>query len=401
MRPAFTGAHRGSRTLIGRPSFPHDPIPVMLSADRLRTAQSWRFDGFEIFLLREVCAEWEEWERTLVERGAPLPLPHRLAWANGQRDGQGSWLLGVRDQMGEPCGAAAIQVAPSRALPGHLLLRVERFGPGIPSAARNAVLHVLAALARRNSRVLRVYVESFVIDPLERVSLEGKLAALGFARLPSPRSYEQTLLLSLDGEEESILASFHRTARQNIRSIHKYPVTIAPISDASDFARLDELSVQTFARTGGRYDPVDWARLVELNATAPTLSRLVGLYRTDVSGPEALVAFSWACAHGDHAHYSSSGSTRVTDRRIPLLYPLLWDMICWARTNGAKYFDLGGVTPGSQDSDDPLGGISDFKRYFTNQLVDVGGEWAFEPRPMRARAARIVKSASRLLARRG
>jgi hypothetical protein len=379
----------------------HQPNPVILSPERARPAQSWRFDGFEVFLLRSVSAEWEEFERELVDQGVPLPLPHRIAWARTQPVSQRSWLLGVRDRPVRSCGAVVLQVAPSRALPGHLLLRVERFGPGVPAAARNAVLHVIAAIARRHSRILRVYIEPFIPDATERAAFEHTVSSLGFTRLPSSRSYERTLVLPLDRDEESILASFHRTARQNIRSIHKHPVRIAPIADASDFARLDELSTQTFARTGGRYDPVAWQRLVDLNRDAPSLSRLVGLYRTDVSGPESLVAFSWACAHGDHAHYSSSGSTRVTDRRIPLLYPLLWDMIRWARDNGARWFDFGGVTAGSQDSDDPLGGISDFKRYFTDQVVEIGGEWSLEPRPMRAKAARIVGSASRLLARRG
>ena len=71
----------------------------------------------------------------------------------------------------------------------------------------------------------------------------------------------------------------------------------------------------------------------------------------------------------------------------------------WAKRGGARFFDFGGVTAGSLASDDPLGGISDFKRYFTETLVQVGAEWSYEPRPGRAQAARMVKSASTMLSR--
>jgi hypothetical protein len=305
----------------------------------------------------------------------------------------------VQDAAGQPCGAVGLQRSVSRALPGHRLLRVERFGPGIPPAAHAATLQVLVSLARRDQRVLRLYVESLAYEPNMRVSLESTLEAAGFVRLPSPRCYESTLVLAIDGDEESILASFHRTARQNIRNSGKYPVRVAPVVDPGHFARLDEIAAETFARTGGRFPQVDWARIAAVGAREPEASRLVGLYRTDEEGPASLLAFAWACGHGDHAHYSAAGSTRIIDRRIPLLYPLIWDLIVWAKRSGARFFDFGGVTAGTLTSDDPLGGISDFKRYFTPRLVQVGAEWSYEPRPRRAHAARLMKSASTMLSR--
>jgi hypothetical protein len=279
------------------------------------------------------------------------------------------------------------------------LLRVERFGPGLSAAAHPAALQVLISLAHRDLRVLRLYVESLAFHPNVRMALESMLATAGFAQLPSPRCYEHTLVLALDEDEESILASFHRTARQNIRQTSKYGVHVAPIVDPAHFARLDEIAAETFARTGGRYAPFDWERIAAVSAREPEASRLVGLYRTDEEGPASLLAFAWGCGHGDHSHYSAAGSTRVVDRRIPLHYPLIWDLIVWAKRSGARFFDFGGVSAGTLASDDPLGGISDFKRYFTPRLVQVGAEWAYEPRPRRAQAARIVKSASTMLTR--
>ena len=360
---------------------------------------SWRFDGFEISLLRGLSPERGRWEQLLLSAGSPLPLPHRTSWAMLQPRTHESWLLCVRDTVGQPCGAVAVDVAPSRALPGHRLLRIERFGPGLPAAAHGAALRVLVALAQRERRVLRLYVESFAVDATERASLEAAIVGMGFARMTPPRCYEHTLLLGLDDDEESIFASFHRSGRQNIRTANKHPVRLAPVADPTHFARLDEIAAETFARTGGRYDRMDWTRIAAFSEREPAASRLIGLYRTDVAGPSGLLAFGWACGHGDHAHYSAAGSTRQVDRRIPLLYPVIWDLIRWAKRSGARYFDFGGVTPGTQDSGDPLGGISDFKRCFSDRLVQVGGEWSYEPRPIQAQAARMVKSASSLLSR--
>jgi hypothetical protein len=272
---------------------------------------------------------------------------------------------------------------------------VERFGPGIQAAAYAATLQALISLARRDPRVLRLYIESLAFEPNVRMALESMLEAAGFVRLPAPRCYEHTLVLPLDKDEDSILASFHRTARQNIRNSMRQGVRIAPVVNPAHFPRLDEIAAETFARTGGRYLPVfDWSRIAEVGATEPDASRLVGLYLSGRDDPAGLLAFAWACGHGDHAHYCFSGSTRNTDRRIPLLYPLLWDLIMWAKRSGARFFDFGGVTAGSLGSDDPLGGISDFKRYFTQRAVQVGAEWSYEPRPRRAQAAKMMKSAA-------
>ena len=372
---------------------------MIRQADPSEAHDAWRIDGYDIALLRGITPQRNRAERLLLDAGLPLPLPHRIAWATLQPRGHENWLLFVRDAAGRPCGAAAVDVAPSRALSGHRLLRVERFGPGLPAAAHRAALQVLVSIARRERRVLRLYVESFAVDDAQRASLEAGIAAMGFAQMPAPRCYQHTLLLDLDADEESIFASFHRSGRQNIRTARKHPVRIAPIVDPAQFARLDEIAAETFTRTGGRYQVVDWTRIATISEREPGSSRLVGLFRTDCAGPDALLAFAWACAHGDHAHYSSAGSTRQVDRRIPLLYPLIWDLICWAKRGGARYFDLGGVTPGSSDTDDPLGGISDFKRCFSGRAAQVGGEWSYEPRPMQANAARMVKSASLLLSR--
>ena len=102
-------------------------------------------------------------------------------------------------------------------------------------------------------------------------------------------------------------------------------------------------------------------------------------------------AFLWVCNHGDHVEYRAAGSTRRTDVRIPYGYLLAWEMIQWAKAEGAEWFDMGGVT--LADGDQPeLEGISRFKRYFSRNVVEVGAEWELELSPARARIATLLSN---------
>jgi lipid II:glycine glycyltransferase (peptidoglycan interpeptide bridge formation enzyme) len=109
------------------------------------------------------------------------------------------------------------------------------------------------------------------------------------------------------------------------------------------------------------------------------------------------LAFAWGCVHGRVAEYSESGSSRPDDMKVSTSYALMWDLMSWARQSGAQVFDLGGVTEGNVDSDDPLGGISDFKRFFSQREIEVGQQWLLEPHPARAAAARAISSGAGLL----
>ncbi len=92
-------------------------------------------------------------------------------------------------------------------------------------------------------------------------------------------------------------------------------------------------------------------------------------------------AFGWACNNGDHVEYFAAG-TRRSDDGIPWGYLAAWEIIRWAKSTGAEWFDMGGVTPEGENQ--TFEGVSRFKRYFSREVVEVGAEWAFERAPVRA-----------------
>jgi hypothetical protein len=160
---------------------------------------------------------------------------------------------------------------------------------------------------------------------------------------------------------------------------------------------LSELLEESFARTGGAAPPLPWPSIIASSARFPNLSRIAGLFQGEGEHPDGLLAFAWGCMHGDHARYDAAASTRRGDMHIPLGYGLVWDLLTWSRRNGATWFDFGGVTAGSAGSGDRLGGISDFKRGFSQRTEDVQEEWAYEPHPRLLQFAHTIRRAARTL----
>jgi hypothetical protein len=341
-------------------------------------------------------------ERDLLAAPRCLPVPHRVEWLRAF-GGPAALFCAAEDAAGRCEAGFAIQVAASRALPGHRLLRVERYTPPPSADAEAAMLEALREHARRDGRVLRVSLEIHCREPGRRATTERVLDRLGFVRCATSRRYEHTLAIDLHPTEAALMEALHSTARKNIRTAAKHPVEVRPVEEPVWAERLAALLEESMGRTGGRAKPYDWPGLIAFSGRFPELSRIVGLFRKDVSGPESLVAFALGFGHGEYAHYDASGATRTSGIRIPMTYPLLWDLILWAKRSSALWFDLGGVTVSQEDGQDALEGISSFKRFFSREVVEVGAEWVLTPRPIREQIARAVgATAGRLRAlRRG
>lgn len=352
------------------------------------------FSEILIEFISEPGSAWRVCESDLIDRGVSLPLYHRSAWARAVSDtGVSCTLVAIRGDSARCTGAFAFETAQSRSLPGHRVLSIQRLGVGTGGLEERGLSEALAELARRaraDWRVLRIVVDVFALDASLREQTARALASAGFHKVPTTRSYERTLILDLGPDEETLFAALHKNARQGVRSVARFPVRVTTATSPSLAARLQTLSDETRSRTGGNPRRLDWDSIIALSAETPELSRIAILERTDRAGPESVLAFAWGCMHGETGEYSESGSTRPDDLKVSTSYALLWDLVVWARRSGARWFDFGGITSGITHSDDPLGGISDFKRRFAQREVEVGEQWELEPRPMRASLARVV-----------
>ncbi len=346
-----------------------------------------------VFLIRGLGPERDEAEREIAASGVPLPISHRAAWAADFYRSE-PWFLLVRDVNDQTCAGIAIEQAQTRAMPGFTILRVRRFGGSIPTEVCSVVLEALRCIAKSSPKVLRVQI--FVFSRPNRDEIGRMLSALGYREIVPPGIYRHTLIIDLKPSEEEILLSFNGSSRNNIRKTIKKSGYSAVIDDPIYADRLRELQQEALDRTRGRIASEDWRGVLKLSKERPDLSRVFGLFLGEDKSPENMMAFGWVCSHGDHGEYRAGGSTRRDDVKIPFGYLVAWDMIRWAKSNGADWFDMGGVTLADSGTD-ALEGISNFKRSFSRQIEEVGSEWVFEPRPTQARVADLVTALAQRL----
>ncbi len=339
----------------------------------------------------------EKFEASLSKSGITLPFPQRCAWLSRQRGGK-FLFFAVFTRNGTAANGLALASSPSRALPGHVTLLAERIRP-TDNGSLEAELHALAEYGRHRRRILRIHLEMLSRNPELRDRIARGADGLGFRRREKPRMYARTIVVDLSPEISEIFSSLHSTARRHIRSVEKNNLVLLPVADAVYAQRMSDLLRETMARTGGHQEQHDWPAIIKLSMDRPDLSRIAGLFREPVRDPNSLLAFAWGRNNGDDVDYNIAASTRETDIKAPLGYAVAWDLICWAKNSGASWFDFGGISAGSHASDDPLGGISDFKRYFSKQLETVAEEWVLEPHPVRARIASAVSSTAARLQR--
>lgn len=309
-------------------------------------------------------------------------LPFQQTQLGCRVEGVGRWEV---EAGGVPVG---VQVTRPRAVPWLRLVRVPRFGRGLdPSAVEEAVT-ALARLARERP-VLRLHLEAWTEKEEERQGIGEACRSHGFGPSPS-RSYTRTVWLDLRPPEEEILAGFHATGRRHIRAPGKKGYEVRPVSEPAAVPALERLFHRTFRRTGGTPPRVDWALLVREGGKPSSRHHLVGLFPVDAPDQAEPLSFALALLHGEVAEYGHAASVRDPDVRIPLLYAPTWELMRWAKSRGASFWDFGGITAGSADDDDPVGGISDFKRYFGTSVRRVGEEWRLTPRPLSSGFADVV-----------
>jgi hypothetical protein len=342
------------------------------------------------------CAAFES---ALDASGVPVALTHRASWVSRFGSGR-SLFLGVADEAGRPTYGCGIDVTPLRSLPGHVVYRVQRFGYALDADGVRVALRALTAYARARRNVVRVVVESFAGDSAAMASTAHVARELGFTPRVPPQRYTRTLRLDLPASPDALLESLPRTARRNLRLAEKSGVRVRRIDDATVAESLAGIERDAFARTGGHAVETDWPAFIAYAREHPELVHIVGLYADADSTRPDLLGFATARAHGDHVEYASAGTVRRPGLKISLGYPLLWDVIAWSQRLGASWFDFGGITGGTAgDTTDTLGGISDFKRHFGGDVLEVGGEWELPIGRMRSAMADVISRVARSVSR--
>lgn len=339
-------------------------------------------------------------EQELDNQGIVLPFPQRGEWHQAMGESS-SALVVASDTGGRARAAAGIGIGPTRALPWHCIYRVERLASSETDALDVALLKAIADAAHADRFCIRLHLGIFEPNTERRLRLGALLAESGFQKTQQPQAYGRTPTLDLQPSEEALFSRVASSARRNVRAPAKRGFQLVPLDDPAHAGRLTELMDESFRRTGGSATPLPWPAILRRSGRSPNRSRVVGLFKPNDNTPASLVAFAWGCVNGNYVTYEAGASTRQDGLgNMPLAYAPLWDLIAWAKRIGATWFDFGGVSAvGETATADPLSGISDFKRFFCERIIEVREEWILEPRPVRSMIARTVSAAAQRIRR--
>lgn len=360
----------------------------------IQARNSWdvQFGACKVRLFRAPGPERSAFLSALRSAGEiPVPPEAEPGFPNRER----VWLLAFSDADGCPRSCVAITAGWSRAAPGFRLLRVSQFGTGVSPESMDVVTRGLAWVAQRRN-VLRINVEVFYVDRVSHGDSVQAFLRAGFQEWP-PLSYSQTILIDLRRTEAELLASFHSTCRRHIRALEKNGLVCRPLTELVYVDRLHALLRETMGRTGGAYVPVNWRGWIEFITANPLSGHIVGIFRDGRMEAAALLGYVFGRRRGERVEYAAAASTRSPDLRAPLHYAPTWDLIRWARTTGAVWFDFGGVAVEGEAGWHRMAGIARFKRSFSDNVVHVCTELALQPRPGLARVASFVSAAKRMV----
>jgi len=280
----------------------------------------------------------------------------------------------------------------TRSLPGHYRLRATHVGYGADVSGVATMLEAMQGLVRHRHELLDVNVEVFAADPGRRARIEAGALSLGFVPVQPAQRYHRTARLDLLRDEDEILASFTAVCRRAIRDPAKKGYRVEAISDGRWAPRMDELWNETFTRTHMTPPARSWRPRIAYAMEHPDLFRIVGTFGPGYPDGDSLVAFSCGMNNGDHAVYSDGASTRHLGTTVSLSYAPLWDLARWAKANGCSWLDMGGISAGTYgDPNDLRGGIADFKRRFTNDVIEVGREWQYRTSSLKSLLSQTIR----------
>lgn len=340
---------------------------------------------------------WRRHQEALAARGVPIPLEHDWRWIRDVLR-VGHCYVADRASDGEVRAGAPVWRHAVRSVPGHHRLRVTRCGHGAEPAGVSSLFDALRRLVQRDRRLLGVNVEIFTPDATSREHIARVARGQEFRRVEGERRYRRTARIDVSGGEEAVFAGFTGSCRRAIREPGKKGYRVEPLTDSRYAARMDHLWRETFGRTGSRPPRREWARHLAFARAHPDLYRIMGTFGPEFPDPGSLMAFSCGMHNGDHVVYSDGASTRDPSCTVTLSYAPMWSLIRWASASGCSWFDMGGISEGTERGEgDPRRGIDGFKRRFTRDVVEVGAEWRYEPPSLRSwLSERIRRSASGL-----
>ncbi|MEI8072916.1 MAG: peptidoglycan bridge formation glycyltransferase FemA/FemB family protein [Candidatus Saccharibacteria bacterium] len=215
---------------------------------------------------------------------------------------------------------------------------------------------------------------SAILVKVEPELEEGQydLKKTGLIKAKADLQFKATIFVDLSDDEETILAGFKQKTRYNIRLADRKGVKIEERDmDEEGVELMYQLMSATQDRAGfflrqKSYFAGYWRGL----AKSGMGQFLVATHEGEV------VAGIYVTIFGSKAYYKDGGSFAIK-RNLMAPYLLQWEAMRWAKSKGAKLYDLVAVPPKDQleNKDHPQAGLYQFKRGFNEEVTEFTGCW--------------------------
>ncbi len=180
----------------------------------------------------------------------------------------------------------------------------------------------------------------------------------------------RTVVLSLQGTEEDILARMKQKTRYNIRLAEKKGVEIRSVDNVAEFHRMSEITAK---RDGfGVHSATYYQKAFDLFKPLGQAELLMAYYQ------DRPLAGLMVFGLGDRAWYMYGASNDEERNRMPA-YLIQWEAMKWAISKGCKTYDLWGIPDveeatledefSRKESHDGLWGVYRFKRGFGGSIM--------------------------------
>lgn len=264
-------------------------------------------------------------------------------------------------------GNAGAQILLRQLIPGFRLAYIPK-GP-VGSNWELLIPEIDLVCRKEHCAFLKIEADAWEGDQDDRPPLPP-----GFVSSQQPIQPSRTLVIDLQGDDQSLLGRMKQKTRYNINLALKKGVIIQPTADLDIFHSLIELTSQR-DRFGVHHSDY-YQRAYNLFYPLGQCELLLAEYEHNPLA--ALMVFSF----GKRAWYFYGGSSNLHRERMPN-YLLQWEAMRWARSHGCTEYDLWGVPDadlGTLESnfphrDDGLWGVYRFKRGFGGELRRSVAPW--------------------------
>lgn len=199
--------------------------------------------------------------------------------------------------------------------------------------------------------------------------------SFGFKRAPVRIQPPDTVILLLDGDEETLLGAMKPKTRYNIRLAAKRGVTVSCYAPHDSGCR-DALTrwYGVYRETAQRdriaiHPEQYYRRVVELSREpgSPRVRLFLAHHESDLLG--GVIVGSWG---GTSTYMYGAGAD--IKRNLMASYLLQWEAIREARSRGDRWYDFFGIPP-ADDPEHPMHGLYRFKTGFGGRILHRPGAW--------------------------